>query len=97
MKGQLGHGELVNCLKPKFVKSFETIAISNVSAGWSHSGFVTGCTSLVHKFLPSVDQALGASITFAYIIKCYLSRFWASFHVWRWIVRSAWNWGLSVT
>jgi len=48
-KGQLGHGELVNCLKPELVKSFENFVISYVSAGWNHSGFVTGNASLFDK------------------------------------------------
>ncbi|XP_020257110.1 ultraviolet-B receptor UVR8 isoform X2 [Asparagus officinalis] len=40
-KGQLGHGEVVNCLKPKHVESLDRFVITNVSAGWNHSGFVT--------------------------------------------------------
>ncbi|XP_042496795.1 ultraviolet-B receptor UVR8 isoform X2 [Macadamia integrifolia] len=39
--GQLGHGELANGLLPKPVKFFESFVISNVSAGWNHSGFVS--------------------------------------------------------
>ncbi|OVA00320.1 Regulator of chromosome condensation [Macleaya cordata] len=39
--GQLGHGDLNNCLHPKPVKLFETLPISHVSAGWNHSGFVS--------------------------------------------------------
>ncbi|XP_072951240.1 ultraviolet-B receptor UVR8 [Typha angustifolia] len=41
MRGQLGHGELENCVRPKPVKFFESFTISYVSAGWNHSGFVT--------------------------------------------------------
>ncbi|CAL1413792.1 unnamed protein product [Linum trigynum] len=43
--GQLGHGEMVNCLYPKAVNSLEDHVITHVSAGWSHSGFVSdgGC------------------------------------------------------
>ncbi|KAK1263786.1 hypothetical protein QJS04_geneDACA018627 [Acorus gramineus] len=43
--GQLGHGDRKNCLKPKFVEAVEGITVCDVSAGWSHSGFVsdTGC------------------------------------------------------
>ncbi|KAJ7953743.1 ultraviolet-B receptor UVR8 [Quillaja saponaria] len=44
--GQLGHGEIVNCtLNPKPLTSLESYFITYVSAGWSHSGFVsdTGC------------------------------------------------------
>lgn len=44
--GQLGHGEAAtNCLTPKAVTSLEGYCIAGVSAGWSHSGFVsdTGC------------------------------------------------------
>ncbi|XP_058105991.1 ultraviolet-B receptor UVR8 isoform X2 [Magnolia sinica] len=43
--GQLGHGDLLNSLKPKLVEFFKNIVICHVSAGWNHSGFVsdTGC------------------------------------------------------
>ncbi|MQL80080.1 hypothetical protein Taro_012535 [Colocasia esculenta] len=43
--GQLGQGELRNCLEPSPVKSLKCFTISHVSAGWNHSGFVTdsGC------------------------------------------------------
>ncbi|GAU41379.1 hypothetical protein TSUD_398160 [Trifolium subterraneum] len=44
--GQLGHGEVVNnVLYPKAVTSLDNYFITHVSAGWSHSGFVsdTGC------------------------------------------------------
>ncbi|RYR09569.1 hypothetical protein Ahy_B05g077936 [Arachis hypogaea] len=44
--GQLGHGEFVNnSLYPKPVTSLDPYFITNVSAGWSHSAFVsdTGC------------------------------------------------------
>ncbi|KAK6252650.1 hypothetical protein QUC31_014370 [Theobroma cacao] len=44
--GQLGHGEMVNTLlAPKPVMSLESYFITQVSAGWSHSGFVSdeGC------------------------------------------------------
>lgn len=44
--GQLGHGEMVNSLlTPKPVLSLESYFITHVSAGWSHSGFVSdeGC------------------------------------------------------
>lgn len=40
--GQLGHGEMVNILEPKRVTSLEGIVVARVSAGWSHSGFVSG-------------------------------------------------------
>lgn len=40
--GQLGHGEMVNNLQPDFVKELEGIVITHVSAGWNHSGFVSG-------------------------------------------------------
>ncbi|XP_022631374.1 ultraviolet-B receptor UVR8 isoform X2 [Vigna radiata var. radiata] len=44
--GQLGHGEVVNkALFPKVVTSLDGYFITNVAAGWSHSGFVSdsGC------------------------------------------------------
>ncbi|CAN1151391.1 Ultraviolet-B receptor UVR8 [Linum perenne] len=45
--GQLGHGDTANCLEPKLVNCFQNdvIVITHVSAGWSHSGFVSdgGC------------------------------------------------------
>lgn len=44
--GQLGHGEMVNCLHPKSVESLEGIFIKHASAGWNHSGFVSG---LIHS------------------------------------------------
>lgn len=40
--GQLGHGEMVNSLQPKVVTALESFVITHVSAGWSHSGFVSG-------------------------------------------------------
>ncbi|KAF6164335.1 hypothetical protein GIB67_029218 [Kingdonia uniflora] len=40
--GQLGHGDLENCLYPKGISFFERFVVSHVSAGWSHSGFVSG-------------------------------------------------------
>lgn len=40
--GQLGHGEMVNNLQPDFVQELEGIVITHVSAGWNHSGFVSG-------------------------------------------------------
>ncbi|RWR88920.1 ultraviolet-B receptor UVR8 isoform X1 [Cinnamomum micranthum f. kanehirae] len=44
--GQLGHGDVENCLKPKPVEFFEQIIISYISAGWNHSGFVSDSGSL---------------------------------------------------
>ncbi|RVW82450.1 Ultraviolet-B receptor UVR8 [Vitis vinifera] len=43
--GQLGHGDMVSSLQPKHVKLLESFVMTHVSAGWSHSGFVsdTGC------------------------------------------------------
>jgi alpha-tubulin suppressor-like RCC1 family protein len=40
--GQLGHGDIVNSLYPKLVASLQAYFIAHVSAGWSHSGFVSG-------------------------------------------------------
>ncbi|KAL0385696.1 UNVERIFIED_CONTAM: putative E3 ubiquitin-protein ligase HERC2 [Sesamum radiatum] len=40
--GQLGHGEMVSSLQPKAVKALESFTITHVSAGWNHSGFVSG-------------------------------------------------------
>lgn len=40
--GQLGHGEMVNSLEPKIVKGLEGVVVAHVSAGWNHSGFVSG-------------------------------------------------------
>ncbi|KAL3570034.1 hypothetical protein D5086_027283 [Populus alba] len=39
--GQLGHGEMLNSLHPKPVSSLQSYVITQVSAGWSHSGFVS--------------------------------------------------------
>ncbi|CAK8536834.1 unnamed protein product [Lathyrus sativus] len=45
--GQLGHGEVVNnMLYPKAVTSLDNHFITHVSAGWSHSGFVSDSGSL---------------------------------------------------
>ncbi|XP_027187518.1 ultraviolet-B receptor UVR8 isoform X2 [Cicer arietinum] len=45
--GQLGHGEVVsNMLYPKAVTSLDEHFITHVSAGWSHSGFVSDTGSL---------------------------------------------------
>ncbi|GLT98353.1 hypothetical protein SLE2022_158620 [Rubroshorea leprosula] len=43
--GQLGHGEMINSLSPKPVECLGNDFITQVSAGWSHSGFVSdaGC------------------------------------------------------
>ncbi|KAK5833788.1 ultraviolet-B receptor UVR8 [Gossypium arboreum] len=43
--GQLGHGDMDCLLSPKIVMSLESYCITQVSAGWSHSGFVSdeGC------------------------------------------------------
>lgn len=40
--GQLGHGDMVSSLQPKPVEFFEGFIVTHVSAGWNHSGFVTG-------------------------------------------------------
>ncbi|KAF9623820.1 hypothetical protein IFM89_005405 [Coptis chinensis] len=39
--GQLGHGDMKNCLYPFPVKCLESFVVSYVSAGWNHSGFVS--------------------------------------------------------
>lgn len=44
--GQLGHGNLVNSLEPKHVDVLNNFNITNVSAGWNHSGFVSECGHL---------------------------------------------------
>ncbi|KDP21238.1 hypothetical protein JCGZ_21709 [Jatropha curcas] len=43
--GQLGHGDILSSLYPKPVNFLDGYVITHVSAGWSHSGFVsdTGC------------------------------------------------------
>lgn len=44
--GQLGHGEVVKyALYPQPVTSLDAYFITHVSAGWSHSGFVSGSSS----------------------------------------------------
>lgn len=40
--GQLGHGDSVSNLQAKIVKELEGFVITHVSAGWNHSGFVSG-------------------------------------------------------
>lgn len=44
--GQLGHGEAVNNLQPKAIEALGGFVITHVSAGWDHSGFVSGFFSL---------------------------------------------------
>ncbi|ESQ34348.1 hypothetical protein EUTSA_v10007854mg [Eutrema salsugineum] len=43
--GQLGHGDILNTCLPKPVSFFDDYVITQASAGWSHSGFVSdsGC------------------------------------------------------
>lgn len=50
--GQLGHGNLVNSLEPKSVDVLGDLNITHVSAGWNHSGFVTGLYSLFKCLFP---------------------------------------------
>ncbi|KAJ9172144.1 hypothetical protein P3X46_015420 [Hevea brasiliensis] len=45
--GQLGHGEMLSSLHPKPVNFLDGYVITNVSAGWSHSGFVSDTGSLL--------------------------------------------------
>ncbi|KAL0914675.1 hypothetical protein M5K25_015043 [Dendrobium thyrsiflorum] len=40
-RGQLGHGDLANHLKPKIVDFLESFVICVISAGWNYTGFVT--------------------------------------------------------
>ncbi|XP_057827014.2 ultraviolet-B receptor UVR8 isoform X2 [Cryptomeria japonica] len=44
--GQLGHGDSESIIKPKLIKSLENIVICCMSAGWSHSAFVSECGQL---------------------------------------------------
>ncbi|KAK6922074.1 Regulator of chromosome condensation, RCC1 [Dillenia turbinata] len=39
--GQLGHGDILSCSQPSYVKSLDNFAISYVSAGWAYSAFVS--------------------------------------------------------
>ncbi|XP_044493368.1 ultraviolet-B receptor UVR8 isoform X2 [Mangifera indica] len=43
--GQLGHGDMANCSSPKPISFFEDYSVTQLSAGWNHSGFVSdsGC------------------------------------------------------
>ncbi|MFS8031677.1 putative regulator of chromosome condensation 1/beta-lactamase-inhibitor protein II [Helianthus anomalus] len=50
--GQLGHGDLVNSLEPKSVEVLNNFNITHASAGWNHSGFVSGLFSLVKNSVP---------------------------------------------
>lgn len=45
--GQLGQGDTVNSPHPKPVILSESYFITHVSAGWNHSGFVSGCLPLI--------------------------------------------------
>ena len=40
--GQLGHGDLLSCSLPKPVEFLQDFVVTCVSAGWNHSGFVSG-------------------------------------------------------
>lgn len=57
--GQLGHGEMANCLRPKVVQALEGFVITHVSAGWNHSGFVSGIYSTTYQSIitPSVGNS----------------------------------------
>ncbi|KAG8663251.1 ultraviolet-B receptor UVR8 isoform X2 [Manihot esculenta] len=44
--GQLGHGEMLSSLDPQPVNFLDCYVITHVSAGWSHSGFVSDTGSL---------------------------------------------------
>ncbi|PON67481.1 Regulator of chromosome condensation 1/beta-lactamase-inhibitor protein II [Parasponia andersonii] len=44
--GQLGHGDTMNSPNPKLVMLLESHFVSNVSAGWNYSGFVSDTGSL---------------------------------------------------
>ncbi|XP_062084477.1 ultraviolet-B receptor UVR8 isoform X2 [Humulus lupulus] len=46
LSGQLGHGDMVNNPIPKLVMLLEPYFITQVSAGWNHSGFVSDSGSL---------------------------------------------------
>lgn len=50
--GQLGHGEMVDALYPKPVTFFDghRYTITHISAGWNHSGFVSGFYYLFSSF-----------------------------------------------
>ncbi|VVB00110.1 unnamed protein product [Arabis nemorensis] len=39
--GQLGHGDILNTCLPKLVSFFDDYVITQATAGWSHSGFVS--------------------------------------------------------
>lgn len=51
--GQLGHGEMVDALYPKPVTFFDVhgYTIIHISAGWNHSGFVSGYCFLFFSLL----------------------------------------------
>lgn len=40
--GQLGHGDMLDSSLPKPVSFFDDYVVTQASAGWSHSGFVSG-------------------------------------------------------
>ncbi|CAI0379483.1 unnamed protein product [Linum tenue] len=72
--GQLGHGEMVNCLYPKAVNSLEDHVITHVSAGWSHSGFVSGHFLMEGAFslvgmAHLVSLAMGITLRTALLLK----------------------------
>jgi len=56
--GQLGHGEMLNSLHPKPVSSLQSYVITQVSAGWSHSGFVSGSFSFMIIIVSSIFEVL---------------------------------------
>ncbi|KAB2084499.1 hypothetical protein ES319_A05G338100v1 [Gossypium barbadense] len=61
--GQLGHGDMDCLLSPKIVMSLESYCITQVSAGWSHSGFVSdGSGNLLYGFGSGKRGQLGISI-----------------------------------
>lgn len=52
--GQLGHGESVTTSQANIVKQLEGFVITHISAGWNHSGFVSGSIFYFLEFQCSI-------------------------------------------
>ena len=81
--GQLGHGDNLNASLPKPLFFFDDdYVISQASAGWSHSAFVSG----------QLKMKMFCNFTKREIDLTCMCRFWFPFYMWEWLIWSAWSW-----
>lgn len=102
--GQLGHGEMLNSLHPKPVSSLQSYVITQVSAGWSHSGFVSGSFSFMIIIVSSIFEVLEKFNIHSIVENSVLRFFWSlpilrhrlAFYLRGWLIWPAWARGLQV-